>query len=1741
MPDDKTQNQSNTLPDFNLLRKPLSELADSVSSTTRTINEFNRGLTKLKSIQLEKLISPGETQEGSGDSRQPASIGTSGQVNIKPESVKQVNIQDSIAPPVAVEPAPENVIDATDYLQNNDNRETKTPDRGVNTPTPEKESQLTEPTTIEAAAAELASDEKTPAGKQEEAQQEQQMLPTNNDNNIISQTTNTTTNITNPTNTTNTANSETTDSETTNSNTTNSETTNSNTTNSEDISETSSDTANVESIKTTQQTPPPTQQTSEPNTDTGRETTVEVEKTSLLSKLINKVNTNVKNIQNRQENMGETLLQSVMNQTKENLKQTKETIREKGQSTLQSIKEGWRTGRLGEEPTGKEGLAQASAREVGDAWREQRELDTPLSKLVDSFKALKSGNFSDAIKGSVSAGMQVYETGEKTNEQRSGTKGDTDQESTQDEYNNTQTQNNETVNNITESGDVINQGSQKIKDAVTPQFPKPNSPHAAEYIQTAGENINKGVSEIKNQSETFVKNIENNKIVNFPNQNKSTEGGNDTETTPVDGATQRQAKKIGPDEVKIVNFKELADELAEVLSGQNKNVTTTGTSSSQQVQPAEEDSGGGILDTLGSFFGFGGGSSNKSTKAPKRVNTKPRGGFLKRSMSKLKGFRPGRMLPGILKTGGAIAAGVGISKMVGGDKTPKAPAPKALDAPKTTTKPTPKSTVKPPKPVGIGSKALKLVSRGLPGFGLGQGGMLEPGSDQYKQVFGDQKPKSPLSKPDAVKPAPKPSAPSPAAAPKPSAPSPAAAPKPSAPAAAPKPSAPAAAPKPAAAAAAPKPSAPAPAAAPKPSAPAAAPKPTKGFFGGLWDKTKKMGSSVVSKASKAVSSVKKGITNLSPTKLISKAKNAISGSAGKVLKTVFKVPVIGTALEAVFATLEAKDVLSNPQLTGKEKQKQVGSIIGRSVGGLMGGAIAGVGAQALNVVPGLGLIITPLAYMGGDFIGRMAADALMNNVEGIDSKMGGVAGSILNIDYEKGSVQDEQESTPETSETDPQALEKEIKPVDTSNLAKVAIPDNKTTVTPTDIEAGNSSTPLAQSAPAAVSSITTGTVSASKNKTSTGAPIVANNKTSLTSSPSTGKPLSNNVVSKPTSSTAVAGTVAAGAALASTTATAPQPNPPAPKVNSTQLGQATAITQPPPAVPTTTEQKTPTTEQGNSIGQTESTPVFVKIVPDTETIETSSTVQEKQTDLTGSEQKTTIEPSPSIEPQTLAGKISQTASNVYPSSIIGKVSTTGKNIIDKSKQLLTGKDKETDTKTTEIEPSVDNNTLISKAVQPSGNTLSTAQDKNDNLDSTAIASVPKKPIEPAKPKSFLGKIASGAKSLFTEHPLVKLFRKKEETPGSVSVKPAKSQGLLSKISTGAKATGTKALDKGKYFASQAADLGMGLADKAKQKADELEPGATAKTALETTKKIGVTAAQSGKTLLGKAKQKITEASNSETSEKVVAGTKRLASGAKTTSAAALDKGKYFASQAADLGLSFAGKAKQKAAEVVEKTPSMLSASKTAAAKAAGSVTATARSLPGVMKEKSQTIKQTIDKITTPATTQSVPENKPTGILGNIKEKISNISQKTNNIKSTNDSTKSTSILEKIKDTASTATNRIKETTNNVASSTKDRSSNFIQNTIPLAQKTGTNALAATAAVGEKTKGFMDRLLDDKKEREEKQQEQNSSAPGGTAVITNSSTSNNTTTINRFDTDVVSKWRSQYIDEQHKPGHYSMYS
>ena len=57
----------------------------------------------------------------------------------------------------------------------------------------------------------------------------------------------------------------------------------------------------------------------------------------------------------------------------------------------------------------------------------------------------------------------------------------------------------------------------------------------------------------------------------------------------------------------------------------------------------------------------------------------------------------------------------------------------------------------------------------------------------------------------------------------------------------------------------------------------------------------------------------------------------------------------------------------------------------------------------------------------------------------------------------------------------------------------------------------------------------------------------------------------------------------------------------------------------------------------------------------------------------------------------------------------------------------------------------------------------------------------------------------------------------------------------------------------------------------------------------------------------------------------------------------------------------------------------------------------------------------------------------------------------------------------------------------------------------------------------------------------KDKSEDETPPSNNAVSTTNSSSNSTTVINKYDTDTISRWRSKYIDEQHKPGHYSLYS
>lgn len=117
-------------------------------------------------------------------------------------------------------------------------------------------------------------------------------------------------------------------------------------------------------------------------------------------------------------------------------------------------------------------------------------------------------------------------------------------------------------------------------------------------------------------------------------------------------------------------------------------------------------------------------------------------------------------------------------------------------------------------------------------------------------------------------------------------------------------------------------------------------------------------------ASSAVGAVK----GMNPLKTLQKG---LKGGGSKVLKGILKKIPFGSALfEMLFAGFDIASVMGDPNLAKGDKEQQIGSTVASSLGGVLGGAGLATLAQALNVLPGLGALVAPLAYMGGDFLGR---------------------------------------------------------------------------------------------------------------------------------------------------------------------------------------------------------------------------------------------------------------------------------------------------------------------------------------------------------------------------------------------------------------------------------------------------------------------------------------------------------------------------------------------------------------------------------------------------------------------------------------------------------------------------------------------------------------------------------------------------------------------------------------------------
>ena len=153
------------------------------------------------------------------------------------------------------------------------------------------------------------------------------------------------------------------------------------------------------------------------------------------------------------------------------------------------------------------------------------------------------------------------------------------------------------------------------------------------------------------------------------------------------------------------------------------------------------------------------------------------------------------------------------------------------------------------------------------------------------------------------------------------------------------------------------------------------------------------------------------------------------------------------------------------------------------------------------------------------------------------------------------------------------------------------------------------------------------------------------------------------------------------------------------------------------------------------------------------------------------------------------------------------------------------------------------------------------------------------------------------------------------------------------------------------------------------------------------------------------------------------------------------------------------------------------------------------------------------------------------LLGTAKEKTANMGKKlVSGIKST--PTKMKATREQIKQDG------IKGTISGAVKSSSGAAKDMLSKAS--ASSIGSGILRGASTLKEKTRAAGGAAMR-AAENYGKSRSEDETPPSNNAVSTNNSSSNSTTVINKYDTDTISRWRSKYIDDQHKPGHYSLYS
>tara|TARA_B110000238_G_scaffold61081_1_gene66865 strand:- start:7605 stop:10580 length:2976 start_codon:yes stop_codon:yes gene_type:complete len=119
------------------------------------------------------------------------------------------------------------------------------------------------------------------------------------------------------------------------------------------------------------------------------------------------------------------------------------------------------------------------------------------------------------------------------------------------------------------------------------------------------------------------------------------------------------------------------------------------------------------------------------------------------------------------------------------------------------------------------------------------------------------------------------------------------------------------------------------------------------------------------------------------------------GALGATLKSLTKrIPIIGSFIEGVFANSDIKGMIADGK-SKKDIDVAIGKRVNEGIGAVIGSAGGMAAIQALNIAPGLGLALTPVAGIAGDWLGRR----LGGMMPGQES----VGGIVRNTFYDKES------------------------------------------------------------------------------------------------------------------------------------------------------------------------------------------------------------------------------------------------------------------------------------------------------------------------------------------------------------------------------------------------------------------------------------------------------------------------------------------------------------------------------------------------------------------------------------------------------------------------------------------------------------------------------------------------------------------------------------------------------------------